>query len=405
MADVDFSALRSTVETATRLPGFDVVERRARRLRRRHRLAVLGAVLATFAALGPAALLAPGPGRSSPISLGPDNDITTTAEPEPTATIAPRVTVRAAAGVDIEHVYAVVDVCFEDRCNLQLSPVRPGGPEAGPAKVGLLRDQPSDRLDDVRLVATGPSAAVVSGVDGGRTVYDRIDASATPAEVGGAHAGQLTADDRPAQFTEGGPVRLVDARTGRSRALAQQPPLGAPEVYTAVAATRGLWATGIDPGTGEAAVAVSRDGTQWSVHRFGVRPGNSPPVLATYDGQTAYVFLQVDGAVREWRTDDGGTGWSEVPVRMSWPAATTGRFGAAVRPDGSVLCWLNDSPAPVFLASADGGVSFTGTGSAGLSGPVVQVPGGYVALGERLALSRDGYTWSTITPPYLVIGR
>ncbi|HEX6498330.1 MAG TPA: hypothetical protein VF054_04775 [Micromonosporaceae bacterium] len=404
MADVDFSGLRSTVENATRLPGFDVVERRARRIRRRNRLAVLSAVLATLAALGPAALLAPGPSRSVPISLGPDNDVTVTPDPEPSVTINPRVVVRAAAGVDIDHLYTAVDVCLEDRCNLQLSPVRPDGPESGPAKIGVLRDRPSDRLDAVRLVATGPSAAIVSGVDGGRRLYDRVDTSTAPAELGGVRAGQPSADERPAQFTVGGPVRLVDARTGRSRALPDQPPLGAPEVYTGLPATRGIWVTGIDPGTGEAAVAVSRDGTHWSVHRFGVRPGTAVPVLATHDGQVAYLFLTVGGVVREWRTVDGGTDWIEVPVHMSWPGAATGRFGAVVRPDGSVLCWLDGPPAPMFLTSTNG-VNFTGTGSAGPSGPVVQVPGGYVALGERLALSRDGYTWSSVTPPYLVIGR
>src|SRR2546423_12481673 len=83
--ELDFRALRSQVESVTRVPDFSAVSRRARKVRRRDRLAVAGALLGTLAVFSPIAVAAVmGESVAGPALLGrPDGD---TLVPQPAET-------------------------------------------------------------------------------------------------------------------------------------------------------------------------------------------------------------------------------------------------------------------------------------------------------------------------------
>src|SRR5438045_2103104 len=74
--ELDFRALRSQVESVTRVPDFSAVSRRARKVRRRDRLAVAGALLGTLAVFSPIMVAAVmGGSIAGPAMLGrPDGD-------------------------------------------------------------------------------------------------------------------------------------------------------------------------------------------------------------------------------------------------------------------------------------------------------------------------------------------
>src|SRR6185312_9493457 len=122
-------------------------------------------------------------------------------------------------------------------------------------------------------------------------------------------------------------------------------------LVTSVAPEDGWWVTGVDPATGDAAVAVSHDlGDNWTVKPLGVRPGIGDPVLATGDGDTAYVFVRTAGGIQQRRTVDGGLSWQSLDTAMPWPSfgpkgdAVERRLGAVVRNDGSLLVWAEEEP-------------------------------------------------------------
>ncbi len=409
MHELDFHGLRAEVEAVTTLPGFADVQQRARRLRRRSRLTMSTAMLATLAVVLPAGMLAsqarhtdtpthltvgpaPGPDDTDP---GPD--------PTPTPTVPPRVTTVAAGGVDITHVWMAVDVCRAESCNLQLSAVRADRQPDGPARIGQLRRAPTDKLTDVTVTALGPASVVLSAViPGVGRQYTQLsrpgsgpDGPAAATTRHTAEAGQVVV-----QLKEHGDLQVADPATGRLTLLPEQPPLDDPQVVPGIDPSHGVWVTGRTGST--AALAYSGDGgATWRIRQLDSAAGGTSTVLTTADGRTAYLFASSPTGLRQWRTGDGGGTWTPVPVRMPWPSTASGVFGAVVRPDGSLLVWQDGPPAPIFLESTDSGASFHPV--SGPSGPVVMVPGGYVALGERTYLSRDARTWAPEPVPYLPV--
>jgi len=71
--ELDFRTLRDQIEAATFMPDFSGLRRRAKRVRRRDRLAVVGALFGTLAVFAPVALASMfGRPVYNPSPIGPD---------------------------------------------------------------------------------------------------------------------------------------------------------------------------------------------------------------------------------------------------------------------------------------------------------------------------------------------
>jgi hypothetical protein len=414
MPEPDFDALRTEVEAATRLPEFDSVARRARRLRRRFLSRRIVTTLTSLAILLPAAVAAVNAaphnsgvqGQDAQIGLEPpDAPI-----PTPTPSTAPVATIRAIAGTRIGSLYAAVDVCrpgeVTNRCSLQVVPLgATAQDQRGPIATDELRAEPTDSLDEVRLLALTSTSLLLSGIrpDGERKSR-RINISGGGAEIApepigatGPSVGDFVVQLR--QYGELSFVRQIDSRVIR---LQKQPPIREYTLVTSIPPDRGWWVTGTDPATGELAVAVSKDlGVTWEFRTLGLRPGVADPVLATGDGRTVFVFVRTSTGLQQRRSTDGGLSWATLTTPMPWPSFRTSEvsrpFGAVVRLDGSLLVWVEEPPGAVFLDSVDSGASYRA--ASGPSGPIVGVLDGFVAVADPPSVSIDGHTWSTLPRP------
>jgi hypothetical protein len=424
VADLDFARLRGEVENATRLPGFDAVQRRARRVRRRDRLGVAAAVAATLGLATPVGLAAlhAQPGLTSPV-VGPDRPVTATPPAEdaspspdrrpPSAVV---VNVRAVTGTDLTHLYAAVDVCTttaqQSACSLEISPVpQPNTPPRPPVVINQLREKPAAQLSDVELTPLTERSLLLSGVlPGGARRYARISVPQSSADFAGG-ASELTAPDgrsaatatadRPLQLREFGEVYGARAEDARITRIPRQPPVDRPVLAAGVAPGNGWWVTGTDRASGELAVSVSHDrGQSWTTRRLGVTSTDTP-ALASHDGSTAYLFTRSGLGITVLRTADGGASWVTVAstlTRLPAEVAPAGsRLGALVRPDASVLVWVDDGNVPAYFDSTDQGRTFAST--SGPAARVVAVPDGYVAVTSPPAISRDARTWTPLPGP------
>jgi hypothetical protein len=417
--ELDFRTLRDQIEAATRMPDFAGLRRRAKRVRRRDRLAVVGALFATLAVFAPVALASIfGRPVDNPSPVGPDPNTIEQPTPSPTGKSTLSVQVRAATGALPDSVYAAVDVCLDNagtrRCNLQVTMMHNdlGGSltpasSVTPFTINALRDNPIDRLDDVDLVPLTPKSVLLSGVIGANP---RINMRVTPS---GATAVQpppdvvpLGAGDRAFQLDNGGDIYGARQSDGALSLLVNQPAMGQRHVVTSIPPAQGWWVTGVDARDGRPTIAVSRDqGRTWSSTALKA-PANEldPPTIATYDGQTVHAYVRYASGIRQFKTTDGGLGWTEVtkPIPLSGLLGNEGglagrEFGALARSDKSVLLWIQDVAKPVFLNSPDG-ETFAPYPN-GPSGNVVAVAGGYVTLGEHPALSADCTRWTPARLP------
>jgi hypothetical protein len=412
MIELDFTGLRSEVEAATMLPDFSYVARRARRARRRARLASLSAAIAVLALLAPAGFLTARergvnhsgpishPGQTTPVEVGLQ---TPPAAPTPTGTI--QSTIVAADGADLGHVYALVDVCVPDSCNLQLSAIQTSPqPGVGPDRIGLLRDKSSQWLTGFRLDALSDSSLVISAQPAsGTRRYTRVN---TGTVVDATTNATARVGDRIGPIDGSGELWAMDAKSGQLSGLPHQPPVRQP-VVAPVAPGHGLWVVGTDPGSGgQVAVTTSRDaGRTWQTSVLGVPADAGRPILASYNGRVAYLLARTaDRQFALLRTSDSGASWDRLSTTLPWPGADPNTaYGLVVRPDGAVLAWLQTSPTVTYALSLDGGHTFGNV--AGPGGPVIAVSDGYVSLGSPPKLSRDGSTWAQATLPFLPVVR
>ena len=412
MIELDFNGLRAEVEAATMLPDFSHVARRARRAKRRARLASLSAAIAVLAIVAPAGVLTArerGVNHSGPISR-PDQTTpmpvglqTPPAAPSPTGNI--QSTIMAADGADLGHVYALVDVCVPDSCNLQLSAVQATPqPGVGPDRIGLLRDKSTQYLTGFRLDALSDSSLVISAQPAsGARRYARVNTGTVADATTNATA---KVGDRIGPIDGSGELWAMDAKSGQLSGLPHQPPVRQPMVAS-VAPNHGLWVVGADQGgSGQVAVTTSRDaGRIWQTSVLGVPADAGRPVLASYNGRVAYLLART--ADRQFvllRTTDSGGTWDRQSTTLPWPSADPNTaYGIVVRPDGAVLAWLQTSPAVTYALSTDGGRTFGIVPGPG--GPVIAVSDGYVSLGSPPKLSRDGSTWAQATVPVLPVVR
>ncbi len=400
---LDFRGLRHDVESATMLPEFAGVARRARRLRLRSRLATLAALLAAVAILVPGMALAT---RTQHTEIGPATQLDDQAATDGPggATPAPsgpaRFSVAAVAGVDLAHLYALVDICHGDACDLQLCAVRPRGvANSGPIRTGLLRTSPSSWLAAPTLQALTRDLLLVGGNT--RTGHESVQVD-TAGDGVASSTGPMASGSNPVQLAVGGELSAFDLVTGRMVALGAQPALDTPAVAPGVAASKGIWAYGVIPNGTELGVSVSvNGGTRWTTTALGVPVGAATPVLATYDGRTGYLLTRLDtGGYALFATRDAGLSWTHLPAWLPWPTAVPGGggYGLVVRPDGTLLAWLDTGLTVAYLNSSDGGATFTATAT-GPGGPVYAISDGYVSVGTAPKLSHDAATWSPATIP------
>lgn len=405
---IDFSRLRNDVEAATTLPQFDHVARRARRRRARTRLATMGTLALIAGVLGSVGVVAQlrqsGPqGIVSGPGLAVEPSVNSSASPSVQVHIA------AAAGIDLNHMYALVDVCVVDSCNLQLS--RLSGGSTKPVRTNLLRNSPTAWLDSIGLTALSDTSFVVSGLtDTGHWQYAQVDLGSDDSRAGYTQGPSVTTSDRPVQLTRHGPIQAVQVHSGQLLDLPSQPPLAQPSVVESVAPDKGIWVTGV-ASNAQLAVSVSRNaGRTWTTQPLGIMDSAlstyDEPVFATHDGKSAYLLARLateDFAL--FATSDGGRTWHREPAAPPWPEPVPvgAPYGMVVRPDGSLLTWLATSPTVTYLESTDAGAQFRVT-STGPGGRVFAVPDGYVQLGAQAAVSRDAATWAPTQVPYAVPG-
>jgi hypothetical protein len=414
--ELDFRALRTQVEAITRVPDFSQLTRRARKVRRRDRLAVAGALVGTLAIFSPIAVTAvSGSAVNNPSMLGrPDLD---SLVPQPATTDIdvppPKLTqsLLAVGGALPDDVFTAVDACLTSsdqptrpRCSLQVTLLSKTAPGATAAIVsGIVRANPTEQLQDVAIVPlTSRSVLLSATVDGGSRVNLRVtENGAAPVHTPTATL-PLAADDRPVQLVEHGPVYGVRDSDGQLSKIAAQPGLNAPTVQMSVPSGRGWWVSGYDQTTGQESVAVSHDqGAHWTVRALGAA-GIDVPTVATADGLTADAFIRSSTGIRHFRSTDAGETWTEelpqiiLPGVLASDGALAGRdFGALARADHSVLIWVADTT-PVYLNSADGRVFQAYQGPAG---EVHAVDGGFVALGDKPQVSLDCVNWAPAILP------
>ena len=418
--ELDFRALRSQVESITRIPDFSTVSRRARKVRRRDRLAVAGALVGTLAVFSPIAVASIVGGTvAGPAMLGrpSDGDQLLPLPDEPpnydSAAQLPKVTATllAVGGAVPDDVFTAVDACSapaddptHQRCSLQVSLLSKKSPGAATAIVsGLVRSGPTDQLSEVRLSPLTPTSVLLSAsVAGKAPAALRVTETGATSVRAPTTTVPLDAGARPVQLADHGAVYGVRESDGRLSLLASQPNLTTPTVQTSVAAGKGWWVSGYDTTTGRADVAVSHDqGQHWVVRSLGVTSLDVPTV-ATSDGAVADAFVRSSQGIQHFRSIDAGATWTEelpqiiLPGVLAADGALAGRnFGALARADHSLLIWVADTT-PVYLNSADGRIFQAYQGP---SGQVYAVDGGYVALGDKPEISLDCVNWAPATLP------
>ena len=396
------SEFRSDVEQHTVLPEFDDVVSRARHHRRRLRLRASVSTIAATVVLLPAVVfaglfLAQGGSRPSVVQISIANGAYDNGSTTTVVTPAPRhqITARliAAGGVDMAHAYGLLDACDATTCSLQLISLSTHPPLT--KQTGLLRTDASQSLANPRLVALDDfdvafSANVGAGIGPRSETYNAgliYPEKGTPSQLGTIQPVQPSAFDA---------IGVVANGDGKVRKI-PQPVVTSPELQSTV---NGWWVTGNDTQSGELCVSVSHDrGVSWQTTSVGVISDDHTPSLATADGRTVYVLVHSSGQMLLIRSTNGGATWSSPRLENAWNASS--RYGVITPPDGSVGVWLATNVDSVsYRRSTNGGVSFASVdGSSAPNGPVVSLPGGYVTLGAKPALSADAHTWTTIVLP------
>jgi hypothetical protein len=419
MGDLDFAGLRADVETATKVPDFEGLAKRARRTRRRDRGGRLVIGLIMVSALVPAGLVglnaAPPDGNSEADGIQGETQLGLEPPVRELSASPPIVTIRAIAGPRINTLYAAIDVCrpatTTTNCSLQVVPLGlTAQDQRNPVVVDELRVEPSDPLQDVTLQAMSPQSLMLSGIrrDGKRTSRRIIlggggtEIAPEPSDGNGAQPGDLLVQLR--RYGELFFVRQIDERVFPVQSM---PELSNLTVVTGVSPANGWWVTGTDLHSGEIVVGVSKDrGASWTVRSLGLRPGMDDPVVATADGEAAYAFVRTAEGIQQRRSLDGGASWQPMTAMMPWPTLTNGanvatrKLGAVVRPDTALLVWIEEPPGAIFLESVDQGVSYHPAN--GPNGPIVAVSDGYVALGDPPLVSYDARTWTALARPATV---
>ncbi|MEV6203113.1 sialidase family protein [Streptomyces sp. NPDC051771] len=172
-----------------------------------------------------------------------------------------------------------------------------------------------------------PSRGWFSG-DGGRSwrsVDPRLAGRTPDIPEGAALTAECATDPgAPPERCDRERLVVISPRDGRRRELVAQPGLGAhPRPAETVEPDGSWWASGVVPGTGRPAVAVSRDaGRSWSVSPLPSPAGTPPWRTAVVVGPDAVYAAEVgevpagepepDPLRALYRSEDGGRSWRRV---------------------------------------------------------------------------------------------
>jgi hypothetical protein len=392
MPEIDFDGLRAQVENNTYLPEFHEVQKRARRVRRRHRLRVLIAVAAVATpAVGAADAFYHQPRTGSVTATNDGSSVVHLNMP--TAKAQPNTwTLVAADGVDLSHMFGLVDVCAGMSCDMEVSSVDPGGILGTTQRIDLFRNASTDRVTDPRIVAIDADTVIVSArVNEGPVQSQTLNLTALPTKAPPPSSG------RAVQAAESGDIQLAGSR-GSITPLPASPPLTSPRLVTTMA---GWWVCGIDPNSGAPTLAVSRDsGRSWSMRPTGLSQIDATPAIVEQSGKL-YMLVGAGGRMTLQRSSDGGQTWTTLQSASTWPASA--RYGLITAKDKSLIVWFTtNSGGTVIVRSRDDGATFTPYRNPGSStGPIVAVNGGYLMLGSKPVLSHDGVNWSAATVPWI----
>jgi photosystem II stability/assembly factor-like uncharacterized protein len=444
MPEGHFAGLREYTDDTARQPDFEVIRRRAGRVRRRRRNAAASVVAGLTAAVVVAVGLTTGPGDGQQSAATPT--------PTPSADMNagwPRWTDVVAAKAD--ELYAVYERCRSCDPELHVS--------ADAGRTWSRRTLPRSPNPDVTarpggfLDAVAPGVLVWgelltmtapgSGATGAADAYESFKSaygrrSVPPGERfwvtrdGGRSWQRPGVDQQPVDAVPAGtrvvdcgmvrdetPCRLyaVNRETGRFAPLAHQPTgfryeQGWLGYQNDVPVSGRLWVPGWDPASGRPAVAASPDGGRtWTTRVFtdGVPaddtlqfvPTMYLPTIAAGDGATAYVLTyRADLKHDPYRTTDGGATWERVPGGPIPEVPDAGYVTA----DGAHVV-KNGSDFRAFRPGAGGYAPVTLSGYPADLRRLTQVTsqqatGRYVVTsGEVLSVSDDGWTWRTVRMP------
>ena len=408
MTEPDFEGLRHAVEAETYLPEFGEVRRRARRYRRRRMLLGIVRVLAVLALATPALvsggillnhLYAPADATTGG-AAGTTGGGLAAGRDEPVTTGPKSRTIVAVGGIDINHTYALVDVCALGICDLELSAYAADTTGGAPQRTGLLRQEPSDPVTYERVSVINSTTVAVSGVVDSQP-RQSVTVDVAPGRL------SLPTTTRAVQDQMEGPIGAISGDSPTEDPLTAQPPLSSPVLARQ---ENGWWVFGADS-TGRVAVSVSRDdGGSWSTRSLpvaaGERPTDGPPLaaLATINGHDVYVLVDAENTFALYASDDGGDTWTQDFLGQQWP--TPGRiddYGLVSTASNRLIAWFTDRGGhTTYFGGEPGEVMLQPlTGTAAPPGPVVAIDGGgYVTLGTNPSVSLDAINWQRVYVPY-----
>ncbi len=408
MPELDFDALREAVENDTFLPEFTEIRRRARRHKRWRLLVntarILGVLTIAMPGLAVVDIVythAHHPPAGVPVAGNATDDDYANTFPltTPTAPTADAVTASVVAvdSIDSAHAYALVDVCLDDACNMQLSQVNPTATNATPQSVGLIRSQPTQLLATPRLVLINATTANVSAIPANNPrSQESISIEAA--------AGRIAATPRPVQISVLGAIRAVTGAAGTPMNIPSQPGVSGPDLVSTV---HGWWVLGSMP-NGELGVSVSHDdGTTWTTHSTGVEPlpasADSAPnaAFATIDGNDMFLLARTATGMKMLYSTDAGATWHPISNAVAWPLSTS--FSLVATSSGEVIASFTSGGTTTYRSSSDYGGTFQPMpGAPAHTGNVVRVGSELITLGTHSQISTDGVNWQEALIPTAV---
>jgi hypothetical protein len=375
----ELDRLCADVMELTRQPELSVIQRRATR-RRRRRVALASAGLAAVvAAVGGLTVDALSGRHGTPDVTGSSAAPNVTPSEWVPFAWGPVAWVDTADGT---HVYAELQAC--GACARRLVGSDDGG-RTWTTRAELTEMEIPQLFGATTLEMAGPTPKI--STDGGRTWSPRVD-DPTPAATVPA-GGWLECGGSLCT------LQVVDPATSRWHPLAAPPPLDV-KTIGAVPTAAGLWLTGLDPTTRAPSVAVSRDGgATWTVRPIAPPAGDTPPIVATYDGTTAYAILGLKETSHGYRTTDGGRSWQPINGGAQLPSPCPDPPSVVLR-DGTHVLQCDGGP----RVGVDGGARYVAGQLPDWPGTVqVTRSGGFFSYrGGTLSVSSDGRHWTKVTP-------
>lgn len=404
MHDHMFWVIGEAAGQAAAMPEFEVVRRRASRMRLHRRMGV-GAV-GVLAALGAVALTVPQAGQ-----------INAETADQPIGKVERVLWVGAA---DSRNLFATVMTC--NNCQPELVASDNGGQSwvrrgtrtilpgsSSPVVTGKILIAAGASRNLGQAAATTPSISL----DGGKTWRD-LHISPGTADVVPPGSRAVDCAQVSSAITETCRVFAINPASGLAEPLATQPAISDAQVVN-VPVSAGIWVQGFDPVTRRPQTAVSKDGGRtWAYGRFDSEPpanerGPDGRIVSTYrawvvtnDGNRAYALFSGRQNLPPvvYRSDDGGRVWQRVSTADSIRQPLSGP-AAMVTADGSHVVSVIDGQSTTYLSSVDG-QTYARTELEGLAPsnlpPTAVTSDFYLSWTQgRIMVSGDGRTWRVIS--------